>query len=62
MSCWMQILDLRYPKQIYRTVHAGLTHDLGECKKNIINEDSGDCLLPDGTNPLPEYYLPASSH
>ena len=36
----MQILDLRCPKQIYWTVHAVLTHDLGECKKNIINEES----------------------
>ena len=33
MSCWMQILDLRRPKQIYWTVHAVLTHDLVECKK-----------------------------
>ena len=40
MSCSMQILDLRCPKQIYWTVHAVLTHDLGECKKNIINEES----------------------
>ena len=40
MSCWMQILDLRCPKQIYWTVHAVLTHDLGECKKTIINEES----------------------
>ena len=35
----MQILDLRCPKQIYWTVHAVLTHDLGECK-NMINEES----------------------
>ena len=36
MFCWMQILDLRCPKQIYLTVHAVLTHDLGvgECKKH----------------------------
>ena len=34
MSCWMQILDLRCPKQIYYTMHAVLTHDLGECKKH----------------------------
>ena len=41
MSCWMPILDLRCLKQIYWTVHAVLTHDLGECKKkNIINEES----------------------
>ena len=40
MSCWMQILDLRCPKQIYWTVHAVLTHDLVECKKKIINEES----------------------
>ena len=41
MSCWMQILDLRCPKQIYWTVHAVLTHDLGEGKKkNIINKKS----------------------
>ena len=39
MSCWMQIFDLRCPKQIYWTVHAVFTHDLGECKKNIINEE-----------------------
>ena len=39
MSCLMQILDLRCPKQIYWTMHAALTHDLGECK-NIINEES----------------------
>ena len=36
----MQILDLRCPNQIYWTVHAVLNHDLGECKKNIINEES----------------------
>ena len=40
MSCWMQVLDLRCPKQIYWTVHAVLTNDLGECKKNIIDEES----------------------
>ena len=40
MSCWMQILDLRCLKQIYWTVHAVLTHYLGECKKNTINEES----------------------
>ena len=40
MSYWMQILDLRCLKQIYWTVHAVLTHDLGEWKKNIINEES----------------------
>ena len=40
MSCWMQILDLRFPKPIYRSVHAVLTHNLGECKKSIINEES----------------------
>ena len=36
MSYWMQILDLRCPKQIYWTVHAVLTHDLGECKKSSL--------------------------
>ena len=36
----MQILHLRCPKQIYWIVHAVLTHDLGECKKNIIYEES----------------------
>ena len=36
MSCWMQILDLRCPKQIYWTVHTVLTHDLGECKKTLM--------------------------
>ena len=36
MSCWMQILDLRYRKQIYWTVHAVLTHDLGEWKKTSL--------------------------
>ena len=40
MSCWMQSLDLRCPKQIYWTVNAVLTHDFGECKKKIINEES----------------------
>ena len=40
MSCWMQILDLRYPKHIYWTVHAVLTHDLGESKTNITNDRS----------------------
>ena len=33
MSYWMQILDLRCLKQIYWTVHAVLTHDLGELNK-----------------------------
>ena len=36
----MQILDLRCPKQIYWTVHAVLTHDLGECKILYYNEES----------------------
>ena len=40
MSCWMQILDLRCPKQIYWTAHAVLTHDLGESKKLYYNEES----------------------
>ena len=40
MSCWMQILDLPCTKQIYWKVHTVLTHDLGEYKKNIINEVS----------------------
>ena len=34
MSYWMQTLDLRCPKQIHWIVHAVLTHDLGELKKN----------------------------
>ena len=33
MSYWLQILNLCIPKQIYWTVHAVLTHDLGELKK-----------------------------
>ena len=37
MSCWMQILDLRFPKQIYWTVPVVLTHDLGECKKKTLS-------------------------
>ena len=40
MYCWMQILDLRCPKQIHWTGHAVLIHDLCECQKNIINEES----------------------
>ena len=40
MSCWTQILDLCCPEQIDWTMHTVLTHDLGEYKKNIINEES----------------------
>ena len=40
MSYWMQILDLRCRKEMYWIVHSVLTHDLGECKETIINEES----------------------
>ena len=36
MSYWMQILDLRWPKLIYWTVHVVLTHDLDECQKTLM--------------------------
>ena len=45
MSYWMQILDLRCPKQIYWIVYAVLTDDLGEWKKTSLTRSQHWCRL-----------------